>query len=746
MTEKDISSFLKKKIKDVNENEKEYLRSEIRAFKVQNSYPKIIEFLDKKIKFKTNKKNILSFYLLGLAPYPPKLKHRWLLSDMADIDLDFSPEGREKIKKYLKEKYGEENCVSIGTYGTLGVKTAFQDIARVLGVKPSEYLPLSKEMAAEDKELTIEEMAKKYPKFGKFLKEHNEVEEVLPVLVGMKRNIGQHAGGFVVSSDNVFKHLPIVKTNKGYVTGWQESGAIKELEATGFIKIDILGLACVEQIRRCVKEVLKNNEDENISEDPYLLNLEDEKVYEFVNSLQLENVFQMESKVFKDSVKKIKPKNLDDISNISTLVRPGSAEVDDYNEMKSKTRTEPKCVKEIYDRTRGLMIYQEQLMQILMVLGKFNVFEADKVRRLVRKIGKEKTSDENRKLMVEEAEKYHNKYIDKAIELIHEEDGWPKEKAKKYAEDQWNMIMAQANYAFNMPHSYAYSLMGYVQAYLKCYYPVEFWSSTLNTIDRGQEKHGQSSLGKYINYIIKSKINFLPPDVNNSEIEFVGRDKKIYFGLSYIKSVASGADKVIEHRPYEDWEDFLEKAIKNKFNKRVIKSLIFSGATEFGDYKEERARKYIDFLEAKSKKKNKEEIEEYEQFINGSDSLIYELSRIEYDLLKYSFTGIDKSNLKYKQPLISERDPLSKSWCLIGFVSNMQMKKSKKSGNQYLLLTLTDFRDSIGVFVFGDYIKTIQEKLKKGNLVKASIKNDSSWYKLPWESECKSKFPVEIIS
>jgi DNA polymerase III alpha subunit len=254
-----------------------------------------------------------------------------------------------------------------------------------------------------------------------------------------------HAGGFIVSSDNVNENIFIAKSSKDYVTGWQETGAVKELEPNGFIKIDILGLNCVEQIKRCVDEVNKKHPDKKIS-DPYSLPVDDPKVYEFINTLQLENVFQMESKVFKDAVKKIKPKTLQDISNISTLIRPGSADVDDYVDAGDEIRREPKCLKYIYDQTRGLMIYQEQLMQVLMELGSFNIFEADKVRRLIRKIGKEKTAEDSRQAMITESDTYRKKYLEKAIKKITEEDSWTKKEAEEYAQLQWDAIMAQAKY------------------------------------------------------------------------------------------------------------------------------------------------------------------------------------------------------------------------------------------------------------------------------------------------------------
>lgn len=725
--------------------EQSYLKEEIKALTTQDEWKHIKELIDSGKKLEENPNNILALHLLGLAPKPERLFHRYELADMADIDSDVSPDGRDKIKAWLKEKFGEKNCVSIGTYGTLGVKGSVQEVSRAYGIKPFEYIKVSKLVSDDDKDLDVDEIKEKYPQVEQFLKKHPEVEDVMIKLIGMKKNIGQHAGGFIVSSDNAYENIPVVKANKGDVTGWQETGAVKELEALGWVKVDILGLACVEQVRLCVEEINRKNPGA-VNVDPYLLPVDDPKVYDFINTLELENVFQMESKIFKEAVRKIKPRSLQDISNISTLVRPGAAEVDDYVKAKNVKRREPKCLHHIYDHTRGLMIYQEQLMQVLMVLGDFTIFDADKVRRLVRKIGKSKTSDENREAMLKESETYHKKYLKIATQKIVEEDEWEEKEAEKYAEAQWKQLMLQAKYAFNMPHSYAYSLMGYVQAYLKCYYPVEFWTATLNTIERGQEKHNQSSLGKYINAIQNSGINVHPPDVNRSGINFESTNGDIYFALSYIKDVSKGAEDVVKLRPYEDWEDFLAKAIENKINKRVVRGLIFSGAVDFDDDIDTRPYKWLLYLAQKKKnKKVKAEIDEYKNNMPPK----YELIHIEYNYCKYSFTGIDTflKDSKYKNiKTISERDLQKKLWVLIGYISDISVKKSKKSGNEYVLITVTDFRDTISVFAFGSNFRDrILGIYNKGQLVKIGIKNDSNWLKLLWDREYNNQFPIEVI-
>jgi DNA polymerase III alpha subunit len=315
--------------------------------------------------------------------------------------------------------------------------------------------------------------------------------------------------------------------------------------------------------------------------------------------------------------------------------------------------------------------------------------------------------------------------------------------------------------SFNMPHSYAYSLLGYVQAYLKCYYPIEFWCATLNTIDRGQEKHGESTLGKYISFITRSTIGFERPDINKSEKEFYGENNKIYFAMSYIKSVASGCDSVLKNKPYIDWDDFLEKAKNNKFNKRIVKSLIFSGALDFSDEIDCRPYKWIKYILTRKNKKDREkEITEtkkkyFKHFGKDNEEvLVYELVRMEYDLLKYSFTGIEetlKNKVEFKKyknlPTISQRDTTKKFASIIGYIDKIQTKKSKKSGSQYTLLTVTDFQQSLAVYIFGKQREDVQGNLeiKTGRLVKITIKNEGGFIKLPWQSELGNEMPIEII-
>lgn len=309
---------------------------------------------------------------------------------------------------------------------------------------------------------------------------------------------------------------------------------------------------------------------------------------------------------------------------------------------------------------------------------------------------------------------------------------------------------------FNKPHSFAYSLMGYVQAYLKCYYPLEFWTASLNTIDRGQEKNGQSSLGKYINSINKAGIKVHPPNINKSGMLFESDKDGIYFALSYIKDTGKGAESIIKYRPYKNWEDFLKKAVKNKINKSVVKGYIFSGAADFDDTIEERPYKWLLYLAEKGKKvlksggtswdkKIKKELDEFQKNMPE----IYQLIQTEYEYCKYSFHGFKDilEGTKYcGLKTISDRDQNKKLWVLAAYIDDVKIKKSKKSGNEYVLITITDFREAISVFVFWDEAKKdILTNYSKGDLVKIAINNDSSWLKLAHKSMIGGNRPIQKI-
>ena len=187
-------------MKELPREEREYLEEEIKSFNSQPDWDKVVDLCNNNEKVEENSNNILTLYLLDIAPYPSKLRHKWELADMCDVDTDFSPDGRDKIKEWLKEKFGEQNCVSVGTYGTMGAKSSIQDVARVFNIRPSEYLPVSKAIDNSDTDLDLNELKEKYPVVRKFLGNHPEIIDTAFKLIGMKRNIGCIAAGMLVDN------------------------------------------------------------------------------------------------------------------------------------------------------------------------------------------------------------------------------------------------------------------------------------------------------------------------------------------------------------------------------------------------------------------------------------------------------------------------------------------------------------------------------------------------------------------
>src|SRR6056297_263936 len=222
MTVKQLKKFLTQKSKKLNEVEKAYLQEEIKSIDLGlPEWDKIAAMYESGEKCE-NPHNILSLYLLGISNYPKKLKHHWELADAADIDLDFSPEGRDRLKEYLKNKYGEDKTLSIGTYGTLGVKGSVQEVSRVFDIPPKEYLKVSKAVSDDDKDLDEKEIREKYPQVDKFLKKHPEVAETMTKLTGMKKSIGCIASdqrlptGIKISELNDYPSSPVEFLNKDF--------------------------------------------------------------------------------------------------------------------------------------------------------------------------------------------------------------------------------------------------------------------------------------------------------------------------------------------------------------------------------------------------------------------------------------------------------------------------------------------------------------------------------------------------
>ncbi len=480
---------------------------------------------------------------------------------MPDIDIDFCTRGRGEVIQYVNEKYGREQVAQIITFGTLGARAAIKDVGRALDMAFADVdritklipsMPLNiKLKAAREAEPQLDELARKEPRV-------KEVLEVAERLEGMARNASVHAAGVVISPQPLKELVPLYKTNKDeIVTQYDMVG----LEKLGLLKMDFLGLTTLTIISDALKLIERHRgETLHIEELP----LDDKDTFSGVFSKGLTSgIFQFESAGMRDILRRYQPDRVDDLIALNALYRPGPMDmIDDFIERKHGRKDvvyDLKEMKEILEETYGVMVYQEQVMQISNRVAGYSLGEADLLRRAM---GKKKA---------EEMAKQRERFLAGA-----KANGHPPRKAEKV----FDLMAKFAGYGFNKSHSAAYAFLAYVTAYLKAHYPVEFMCALLTS-----EAGTTAKVVKYINECREMGIEVLPPDVNRSEHSFTPDHKAIRFGLGAIKNVGANAVESIAHARTEGGHftslyDFCERVDLSAVNRRAIESFIKAGALD----------------------------------------------------------------------------------------------------------------------------------------------------------------------
>jgi DNA polymerase III subunit alpha len=478
---------------------------------------------------------------------------------MPDIDIDFCTKGRGEVIQYVTEKYGREQVAQIITFGTLAAKAAIKDVGRVLDMSYAEVDRISKlvprqlniklEKAIQDPELR--EVASKEPR----------VKDVLDVslkLEGVARNAGMHAAGVVISSVPLMELVPLYVTNKDeIVTQYDMVG----LEKLGLLKMDFLGLTTLTIIEEAVKLIEKYRGEKIVPED---LPPDDAETYEKIFSTGLTSgVFQFESPGMQDVLRRYQPNRIEDLCALNALYRPGPIQggmIPDFIDRKHGRKPvayDLPELKEILEETYGVILYQEQVIQISNRLAGYSLGQADVLRRAMGK-----------KNVLEMAMQREH-FIKGATER-----GYPAKKIAKI----FDLMQQFAGYGFNKSHSAAYAYLAYVTAYLKAHYSVEFMSALLTS-----EAGNTDKIVKYINECREMGIPVLPPDVNQSDCDFTPARDAIRFGLGAVKNVGQGAVQAIvearqEAEPFSSIYNFCERVNLGAINRRVIESLIKAGA------------------------------------------------------------------------------------------------------------------------------------------------------------------------
>jgi len=480
---------------------------------------------------------------------------------MPDIDIDFCMRRRGEVIEYVTGKYGRSNVAQIITFGTMAAKAAIKDVGRAMDLPYGEVDRIAKLVPAQ-LNITLDEALKQAPQLKSLIDgdaRYTDLMEVAKRLEGLARHASTHAAGVVISPEPLTNIVPLYKSNRDEITTQYD---MKGLEHIGLLKMDFLGLTTLTVLDD-TEHMIEQNRGVHI--DPSTLPLDDEATYKLFARGETTAIFQFESHGMRDILRRYQPTRLEDLTALNALYRPGPIQggmIDDFinrKHGKKKVAYDLPELKEILEETYGVILYQEQVMQIANRLAGFSLGEADILRRAMGK--------KNHAEMAAQREKF---LAGCAVRKV------PPKKAEKI----FDLMAEFAGYGFNKSHSCAYALLAYQTAYLKTHYPVEFMAALLTSETGNTEK-----VVKYINEARGMGITVLPPDVNSSDLDFTPVGEAIRFGLRAIKNVGENTVKGIldaraELGRFTSIYQFCDHIDPRLLNKRVLESLIKSGAMD----------------------------------------------------------------------------------------------------------------------------------------------------------------------
>jgi len=468
---------------------------------------------------------------------------------------------RGELIEYVTQKYGRENVAQIITFGTMAAKAAVKDVGRAMDIPYGEVDRIAK-LIPTTLGIELKDALEEAPQLKSAINSDERLKDLMAValrLEGLARHASTHAAGVVISPRPLTDVVPLYKTNRDEVTTQYDMNA---LERMGLLKMDFLGLTTLTVLHDAVRMAEQNR---GIRIDIDNLPLDDAEAYKLFARGETTAIFQFESHGMRDILRRYQPTRIEDLTALNALYRPGPIQggmIDDFiNRKQGKTKVsyELPQLKDILEETYGVILYQEQVMQIANRLASFSLGEADILRRAMGKKKKEEMAAQRAKFMTGCAT---NKIPEKKAERI------------------FNLMEEFAGYGFNKSHSCAYALLAYQTAYLKTHYPVEFMAALLTSEAGNTEK-----VVKYINEARGMSVSILPPDVNQSDLYFTPIGESIRFGLAAIKNVGENTARAIRESRMSQGEfkslyDFCERIESRYLNKRVFESLIRSGAVD----------------------------------------------------------------------------------------------------------------------------------------------------------------------
>ena len=527
---------------------------------------------------------------------------------MPDIDIDFDDRRRGEMIRYAADRYGEDHVAQIVTFGTIKAKSAIRDAARVLDepFKVGDDLAKMMPPPVQGKEAPLAEAYDKSTELREARQDptYRRVLETAEKLEGLKRQHGIHAAAVIIGANPLTETLPLLRTDNGEVVTQYEMGAAEDL---GLLKMDFLGLRNLTVISDAEQHIAANLGIDLDLDDPGLLGqMDDARTYEMLATGFTLGVFQLDSTGMQALVRKLKPTRFEDISALLALYRPGPLGMDMHlafanrkNGLEAVSFDHPH-LEPILGETFGVIVYQEQVMRIATDLAGFSMAEADALRKAV---GKKK-----RDLM--EAQK--DKLISGGVAAGYD---------RAFMTNLWGLIEKFAEYGFNKSHTVAYGVVSYQTAWLKTHYPVEYMAALLTSV-----KTHKDNKPLYLAECRRMGIDVLPPDVNESGVDFTPRGDEILFGLSAVRGVGEGIVGAIveartEHGQFEDFADFCAKVDAGVLNKRTLENLILAGAfAPMGHTRKGLLAAYEPIVDAALTRKKAEAAGQFSLFDAGGDA------------------------------------------------------------------------------------------------------------------------------
>ena len=484
---------------------------------------------------------------------------------MPDIDIDFCYERRQEVIDYVVRKYGKEKVVQIVTFGTMAAKMCIRDVGRAMDLPYSLCDKVAKAIP-NDLGMTIPKALEQSKELMEMYNEDIAVARLIDMAVkleGLPRHSSMHAAGVVIGRESIDEYVPLSRGSEDAVTTQYNMTTIEEL---GLLKMDFLGLRTLTVIQNAIKHIKENH---GIDIDIEAIDFSDKEVYDMISAGKTEGVFQLESAGMKNFMKELKPANIEDVIAGISLYRPGPM---DFIPLYIKGKENPDNVtydhpalEKILSPTYGCIVYQEQVMQIVMELAGYTLGRSDLVRRAMSK----------KKADVMQKERQNFVYGNEA-------EGVPGCINRGISESIANKVFDEmtdfAKYAFNKSHAAAYAVVAYQTAYLKCHYPVEFMAALISSV-----KENSGKVSSYIQTCRSMGIQILPPDINEGKGDFSVSGNAIRYGLSAVKSVGDGVTDIIRNEidrngKFKSLEDFASRLTNKEANKRTIESFICAGA------------------------------------------------------------------------------------------------------------------------------------------------------------------------